>query len=95
MTLETLRLPTGAALATSRRAHSLAWLLRECTSRISCSNPCFLSSLLLGRLEATYEIREDVVDVLKRVGAYLGDSDQVGWMHGAGRRGLGTGQGRG
>lgn len=29
------------------------------------------------RLEATYEIREDVVDVLKRVGAYLGDNDQV------------------
>ena len=34
------------------------------------------------RLEATYEIREDIADVLQRVGAYYDDSDKVrfaGW----------------
>ena len=31
----------------------------------------------LFRLEATYEVREDIADVLKRVGPYLGDDDRV------------------
>ena len=34
------------------------------------------------RLEATYEIREDIADVLARVGSYTDDSDKVrfaGW----------------
>ncbi len=38
--------------------------------------PCHLSPPLLPcRLEATYEIREDVADVLQRVGGYTDDVD--------------------
>jgi intron-binding protein aquarius len=36
-----------------------------------------LRNFHLFRLEATYEVREDILDVLKRVKPYLGDSDQV------------------
>ena len=32
----------------------------------------------LFRLEATYEIREDIADILKRVGPYRGEDDRVG-----------------
>ncbi|GAX76342.1 hypothetical protein CEUSTIGMA_g3788.t1 [Chlamydomonas eustigma] len=41
-----------------------------------------LRNFNLFRLEATYEIREDIADVLGRVGAYLDDNDRVrfaGW----------------
>lgn len=31
----------------------------------------------LFRLEATYEIKEDILDVLKRSNAFLGDDNQV------------------
>jgi intron-binding protein aquarius len=36
----------------------------------------------LFRLEATYEIREDIADILKRVGPYLGEDDRVGLVKG-------------
>ncbi|EFN59246.1 hypothetical protein CHLNCDRAFT_29663 [Chlorella variabilis] len=38
-----------------------------------------LRNFNLFRLEATYEIREDIADVLKRVGPYLGDDERVGF----------------
>lgn len=37
-----------------------------------------LRNFNLFRLEATYEIREDIGDVLKRVGPYLGEDNRVG-----------------
>ena len=36
-----------------------------------------LRNFNLFRLEATYEIREDIADILKRVGPYLSDDERV------------------
>lgn len=46
-----------------------------------------LRNFNLFRLEATYEIREDIADVLGRVGPYLADDDRVGGRAGRGGRG--------
>jgi hypothetical protein len=47
-----------------------------------------LRNFNLFRLEATYEVREDIADVLQRVGPYLADDERVsilllpGWLGG-------------
>jgi hypothetical protein len=53
-----------------------------------------LRNFNLFRLEATYEIREDIVDVVKRLGPYLGDDERVGCAGAGGAGGRRGGEGQ-